>query len=159
MFRWNTEESRTEERKINWKSAYSLLLTNPCLDAHSQTCVPTTTDRKMIPLSAYSRSVRDLCICQLVTWKWVIQNETSYFIPTPHASRQAAPLSVFPGSRCNWRGVAVTLLTRTRAHTHTRVYKQRGEVERGEINVKTVDYAMAARYETCIIFCQYRSNI
>jgi hypothetical protein len=108
---WTAEENRTEGRKGNWKYEY---VDNPlgdvCADTHAHICVPiTTTD-----LQSSIAVLLSACNLKQSRSKW---NLMFYSCLTCKLSRGA--LSVLPRSRCNWRGVGVTLLTHTH-NTHTK---------------------------------------
>lgn len=70
----------------------------------------TATGQKMIQVWAYSRSIHEPDISQLVSCKGGVQNEMPRFIRTAHEIHQVAPLSEFTRTRCNWRGWNVILL-------------------------------------------------
>jgi hypothetical protein len=92
---------------------------------HAEMRMPPATAQKMIGPTAYSRSIHELGVCQFVTWNRDVQNNTEmvWFILTLYASRQVAPPSAFPHTRCNLRGAdIITLLLYVYCFTYPRAY-------------------------------------
>jgi hypothetical protein len=65
--------------------------------------MPVATCQNIIRPSTYNRSIRELGVSHLVTYQRDVPNEVSCFMRTSDASRQVAPPSAFPRTRCNWR--------------------------------------------------------
>jgi hypothetical protein len=80
------------------------------ISAHMKMRMRTATGQKIIRAWAYNRRILEPGISQPVTYKGDVHNEMPRFIRTTHESRQVAPLSAFPRTRCNWRGASVALL-------------------------------------------------
>jgi hypothetical protein len=100
--------------RVYLKLRYSGILHRKLLYIYvpAQMRMPPATAQKIIRPTACRRSIHELGICQFVTWNRDVQNDIEMvcFIRTLYASRQVAPPSAFPHTRCNLRGTDITLL-------------------------------------------------